>query len=116
MNSNTTLFTLPVVAGLFFLLTALSGCAHFTPSKSIKQRIDIPAETFECELPSQRPSGDKIMESDVARYINSLEFSQKDCRTRLKEIQVLLKCANEPKCDPKIMVELLAVAKPPQSR
>lgn len=105
-----------MTAALCFVLIAMTGCSHLTGTKAIKTRLDIPAETFECELPTQRPSGDKIMESDVARYINSLEFSQKDCRTRLKEVQVLLKCANEPKCDPKIMVELLAVAKPPKSQ
>jgi hypothetical protein len=104
----------PVLGAIFFVGTLLSGCTSVVGHKTIKTTVDIPAETFECEAASLRPSGDKIMESDVARYINSLEFAEKDCRTRLKEVQVLIKCSNEPKCDPKLLTELLAVAKPPK--
>ena len=90
---------------------SLSGCITQDKTRVIKSTIDIPEETFNCSKPDPRPSGDNIMESDVARYINSLEFAEKDCRTRLKEVQVLMKCAKEPTCDPKLLTELLAVAK-----
>lgn len=111
MHSNK-VFLMPMVAVLAFVSIVLAGCSPSVITNSLKIKLDIPAETFQCEAPSIRPSGETIMESDVARYINSLEFSQKDCNTRLKEVQVLIKCANEPKCDPKLLTELLAVAKP----
>jgi hypothetical protein len=115
LNENR-VFLIPMVAALCFVSIVLAGCSSPVLHKSLKTKVDIPAETFECDVPTNRPSGERIMESDVAKYINSIEFAHKDCRTRLKEVQVLLKCANEPKCDPKLLVELLAVAKPEKSR
>lgn len=109
---NNKIFLVPMVAALGFVTIVLAGCSPSVITKGFRTKVDIPEETFQCELPSARPSGEDIMESDVARYINSLEFSQKDCNTRLKEVQVLVKCANEPKCDPELLTELLAVAKP----
>lgn len=105
-----------IAATLAATALILGGCAHNTVTKSIRTKVDIPAETFTCDKPDTRPSGDKIMESDVARYINSLEFAEKDCRTRLKEVQVLIKCSNEPDCNPALLTELLAVAKEPRAR
>jgi hypothetical protein len=107
---------LPMIAAIFFIGTMLSGCSTPLGTKVIRTNVDIPVETFNCEAPGVRPSGEIIMESDVARYVNSLEFAEKDCRTRLKEVQVLIKCANEPTCDPKLLTELLAVAKPEGQR
>lgn len=100
---------LPIVAALFLLLT-VSGCSGTLGTKSIKTTTDIPAEMFECEAPGVRPKGETIMESDVARYINSLEFSNKDCRTRLKEVQILIKCSNDKSCKVDHLISLLALA------
>lgn len=113
-STQSKLLVLPIVGVIFLLGSILSGCTQPLGTKVIKTKIDIPVETFNCSSPGVRPSGDMILESDVARYVNSLEFAEKDCRTRLKEVQVLIKCSNEPNCDPKLLTELLAVAKPEQ--
>lgn len=106
------LLFIPIITGALLV----SGCAHKISFKPIKTRLDIPAETFQCAQPTTRPKGDKILESEVARYINSLEFSQKDCLTRLKEVQVLIMCSNESDCNPNVLIELLRVANPESSQ
>lgn len=107
---------LPAISGLMLLVVILSGCSPKVSFEPVKSTVDIPADVFNCKDPIVRPSGDNIMESDVARYINSLEFSQKDCKTRLKEVQVLIECSKKPNCDPKILADLLRVADPSSSR
>jgi hypothetical protein len=104
------LLVLPIIAVVFFMGALVSGCSK-PGIESVPTKIDIPAETFQCGEAIERPSGEGTMESDVARYINSLEFNEKDCKRRLKEIQILLECGNNPKCDIPTLVKLLAVAK-----
>lgn len=64
-----------------------------------------------CEEPTLRPSGDVIMESEVAKYIASLEKTIPDCKLRLKEIRVILECYNDKECDVKSLMKGLTVAR-----
>jgi hypothetical protein len=98
------LFVLLFIAG-----SLLSGCGSVT-TVFHPQPIAIPASQFQCENPTDRPSGDKIMESSVAKYIASLEKTIPDCKLRLKELSVIMECFNDKKCDPKSLMRGLAVA------
>lgn len=94
-----------ILLAIPFLLTA---CGTTSPDTIYTHRdIDIPDAMFTCEDNGVRPSGANIMESAVATYINSLEFSNKDCRIRLRELQVLIRCLNDDNCSPDYLYELI---------
>lgn len=52
------------------------------------------------------------MESQVAKYVASLEATIPDCKLRLKELQAIITCFNDRECDPPSLMKGLAVAKP----
>jgi hypothetical protein len=114
MVNNYGIAILPILAASFLLIT-LSGCSSIISKPSV-QPINIPTEKFQCEEPLPRPTGDVIMESQVAKYINSLEYTTKDCKTRLKELQVIVKCYNDPKCDVKTLINYIGLADDPKAR
>lgn len=108
MNHNSIfLAILPVLASLF-LLFALSGCSHIV-TRSTHPNLEIPEQMFTCEDSGVRPNGDKIMESQVARYISGLEFSNKDCKSKLKQINIIVKCYNDKNCDLDKLIEYMGV-------
>lgn len=49
------------------------------------------------------------MESDVAKYISSLEKTIPDCKLSLKKVKVIVECYNDPECDPKSLMRGLEV-------
>jgi hypothetical protein len=87
----------------------MTGCSTVTHVFH-PQPISIPAAHFQCENPTERPVGSPIMESQVAKYIASLEKTVPDCKYRLKEIQIIIDCFNDKKCDPNSLMKGLEVA------
>lgn len=117
MNNNWLSLT-TALAGIF-LIIALTGCAGKTHIEPIKSTLTIPPQMFQCVDSGPRPTGNVILESQVARYISTLEFSNRDCKTQLKELQVVVKCFNDPKCDVDKIIEyvgLVEEAKPSPSK
>ena len=106
---------LPLIGGAFLILT-LSACSLTPDTKVVKTRFDLPPQMLQCEDAGARPEGEVIMESEVARYITSLEFSNKDCKTRLKEIGVLVKCFNEPDCNVDKVAEYMGLVREQKQR
>lgn len=105
---------LPVVACCFMVL-ALSGCQHKVVTDTIKTQFNPPPSYFSCEEAGKRPTGETIMESQVAKYIGDLEYSNKDCKTKLKQLNILVKCFNDSKCDVDKLAQYLGlVADPPK--
>lgn len=106
--------TLPVVAAISFLGAMLTGCSNSGSDihSTTRTKVDIPAAMFSCADSIANPTGDIIMESQVARYINSLEFVKKDCKMKLKEVQILINCHNDSECKLDELVKTLTVASP----
>lgn len=107
---NKYLSFLPVIAGIFLML-AVSGCATKTDTQVINRSFNPPPAMFQCDDSSQRPVGEVIMESEVARYVTSLEYVQKDCKLRLKDMQILVKCFNDPNCNPDNLAEYIGLVR-----
>lgn len=106
MNHNKKNKTVAIIS---ILALSLTGCSTVqTVFKN--QQINIPVATFSCEEPIARPSGDPIMESQVAKYIASLEKTVPDCKMRLEEIQQIIICYNDRKCDVPSLMKGLAIA------
>lgn len=116
-NSNSAygLAILPIIAASFFLIT-LSGCAGKVVLQPVPTPISIPADNFKCEDSLPRPKGDIIMESQVGKYIASLEYSNVDCKTKLKQLDVLIKCYNDKKCNVDTLVKYIGLAEPKKAR
>lgn len=106
---------LPLVGGVF-LIFALSACSTTPDTQVIRPSFNIPPQMLQCEEAGLRPSGKVIMESEVARYITSLEYANKDCKTRLKEISILVKCFNEPDCNVDKVAEYIGVVREQKQR
>ena len=101
------------IQSIFYMIimsVLLTGCSHVQIFKP--QPINIPAAQYQCENPTTRPTGDIIMESQVAEYVASLEATIPDCKLRLKELQAIITCFNDRECDPPSLMKGLAVAKP----
>jgi hypothetical protein len=109
MRKNLIRFTSVAVIAL-----ALSGCFGVgkTRVETIKTPFVVPPSFYVCDDSGPRPQGEIIMESQVARYIALLEASTKDCKTRLKMLQVLVKCHNDPKCDVDKVAEYIGLVSP----
>lgn len=101
---------------MFLPLILLAGCAGKTPPIVVKPDFIIPPQMLQCENTGNRPSGEVIMESDVAKYIAGLEFSNKDCKLRLKEISILVKCYNDPACNIDKLVEYMGIVREEKSQ
>jgi hypothetical protein len=101
---------LPLV-GAIFLIFSLSACATSKGTDVIKPQLQIPPQMLVCEDSGPRPQGEVIMESEVARYISNLEFSNRDCKTRLKEISIIVKCFNDPKCNVDTLAEYMGLVR-----
>lgn len=86
-----------------FLAGSLMGCAtsRIPEVQYIKREISIPEHMFRCGdgVDESRPVGETIMESQVAKYITTLEFVNKDCKLRLQELKILIDCANDDQCN-----------------
>jgi hypothetical protein len=110
MQNNTGAFGVGIVFSGLFLILSLAGCGIVpTRVQTINTPINIPAEKFQCEQAEPRPTGAVIMESQVAKYINSLEFAKKDCDVRLKELQIIVQCYNDPKCNVDSLLKYIGV-------
>ncbi len=85
------------------------GC---TTTKQVfhPQPVNVPQAFYQCLEPTERPSGNQIMESDTAKYIASLEKVVPDCKYRLIEIKVIIDCFNDSKCDVDSLLRGLEVA------
>lgn len=112
MSNNYGLAILPILAGAFMLLS-LTGCGLVTTrTEHVQTEIHIPKEKFECGVKNIiRPSGDKIMESEISKYIATLEFSEKDCKIRNKEIEIIIECYNDPKCNIDHLIKYMGVVR-----
>jgi hypothetical protein len=115
MNSNL-IGLAPFVGGMFLLLALLSGCSTTPDTQVIKTQLNIPEQMFQCEEAGVRPSGEVIMESEVARYISTLEWSQKDCKTRLKEVAIIVKCFNDTDCNVDKLAEYMGLVRETKQR
>lgn len=116
MNLNNPLVGfMPVLASLF-LLVALSGCATRTKTDTLKTQIHIPPQSFVCEDSGPRPQGTPIMESQVAKYITELEYSNKDCKTKLKELKILITCYNDSNCNVDKIAEYIGLVNEAKER
>ena len=105
---NSILFSaLPILASIF-LLVALSGCLTIH-TVNTHPNLNVPEQWYDCESSGSRPQGDKIMESEVAKYINKLEFKNKDCRLNLKKIHILVNCYNDKKCNVDKLAEYMGL-------
>lgn len=112
---NDRLMILPVIAAVFFLGIMLTGCkttGDIEANSAFKTKLDIPKEFFICEDATSRPEGLVIMESKVAKYVNSLEFVVKDCKSRLKGAEIIVTCHNDPDCKVEELIKTLTVAQP----
>lgn len=93
---------------LLTILTAMvlvTGCTH---TVTLNTPIQIPHDKYICIDSDPRPHGETILESQVAKYIASLEHSNLDCKTRLEEIHKIIDCFNDKACK----VESLGVVDP----
>jgi hypothetical protein len=95
---------LPVL-GFIFLAFALNGCAGRVHTEIVRPPLVIPEAMFSCEDSTTRPKGEIIMESEVAKYVASIEFANKDCKERLKELAVIVKCYNDKDCNVDKLIE-----------
>jgi hypothetical protein len=95
---------LPVV-GFCFMMLALSGCAGRVHTEIVRPPLNIPEQMYQCEASGNRPSGEVIMESEVARYIATLEYATKDCNLKLKELSIIVKCYNDKNCNVDKLIE-----------
>jgi hypothetical protein len=100
------LFT-PVILGLFLL----TGCTT-TKLTPIKPALIIPPQMLQCESAGPRPKGEVIMESEVARYIANLEWANKDCKTRLREIAIIVNCYNDKDCNVDRLAQYMGLVRP----
>lgn len=116
MRSNDGMATAVVIAGCFLVSTILSGCSTVTKTDYIKHELTVPQHMFQCEEATERPSGEVIMESETARYIASLEYSNKDCKQRLRDLKAVIDCDNNPKCDPDTLSAVLSLVREGKSR
>jgi hypothetical protein len=101
---NRFLALLPVL-GFIFMMVSLTGCAGKEHVEVIRPPLNIPAGMYQCEDSTPRPSGEVIMESEVARYIASVEYSNKDCKLRLKELSIIVNCYNDKDCNVDKLIE-----------
>lgn len=95
---------LPVVACIFMMI-ALNGCATKVHTEIIKPPLNLPTQVYQCDDATARPKGDAIMESDVARYVASLESVNKNCKVSLKEIKIIIDCYNDKDCNVDKLIE-----------
>lgn len=106
----------PMIAGAF-LIFALSSCSVLPKRvEVVRPNFVIPPQMLECDDGTPRPNGEQIMESDVARYISGLEFSKKDCKTRLKEISIIIKCYNDKDCNVDKLAEYMGLVRDTSKR
>lgn len=101
---NKWLAFLPVL-GFVFMMVSLSSCAGRVHTEVIRPPLNIPPQMYQCEDSTTRPSGEVIMESEVARYIASMEYVNKDCKLRLKELSIIIKCYNDKDCNVDKIIE-----------
>jgi hypothetical protein len=106
---------LTAVSGIF-LIFALTGCTHQEHITVVKPPLTISDAMFQCEDSGNRPTGEVIMESEVARYISTLELANKDCKTQLKELQVVIKCYNDKDCNVDKLVEYVGLVRQEKTR
>lgn len=113
---NNWLSVLPIIA-CCFLIFALSGCGVMQPRvETVKTPLIVPPSFYVCEDAGPRPTGDVIMESQVAKYIALLEASTKDCKVKLKQLKILVDCHNDSKCDVEKLAEFIGLVTPQESR
>jgi hypothetical protein len=108
INNNKWLALLPVL-GFAFMMLSLNGCAGRVQTEVIRPPLNVPEQMYQCENSTPRPKGETIMESDVAKYIAGLEFSNKDCKLRLKELSVIIKCYNDKDCNIEKLIEYVGL-------
>jgi hypothetical protein len=111
---NNKLLALLPVMGFVFMMFAISGCAPTPHAAVIRPPLTIPPQMFQCEDAGPRPKGKVVMESEVSRYIANLEYANKDCKTQLKELSVLVKCYNDPKCNVDNLIEYIGLVAEPK--
>jgi hypothetical protein len=99
---------LPIL-GAIFLVLSLAGCAGKSHIETVRPPLNIPPQMYQCDDAGLRPKGTKIMESEVARYIVALESSNKDCKTKLKELAVVISCYNEKDCNVDKLVQYMGL-------
>lgn len=104
------LSVLTLVTGAFLIFT-LTGCAGRQHVEVVRPSLTIPDNMFQCETGGDRPVGQVIMESQVARYISTLEYANKDCHTQLKELQVIVKCYNDKDCNVDKLIEYVGLVR-----
>lgn len=110
---NRFLGLLPAISGLFLFLV-LTSCSTLTDTQVLRTPLNLSPEHFICEENGVRPRGENIMESEVGRYISSLEFANLDCRTKLSVIRVIIECHNDPQCNVEHLVRYIGLVPQPE--
>lgn len=105
---NKWLALLPILA-FCFMMISLTGCTGRVHTEIVRPPLNIPEQMYQCEDGINRPTGQTIMESEIARYIASIEFANKDCKLRLKELAVIIKCYNDKNCNVEKLIEYVGL-------